>query len=180
MGKKNEYVIGFSGLKDGHHFFSHKIGDKFFEQLDYSEIEKANLTVEVDFEKKETMLILNLKIEGEVNVMCDKCTDNFNFPIKGEDEVIYKFTEEEMLDEKVKCVLPHETEIDITHPIYEFTNLLLPSRKVHPEDECNQEMLNELDNYLMIEEVEEGEEDDQEDTNEVDPRWAALNKLKKK
>ena len=47
-------------------------------------------------------------------------------------------------------------------------------------------MLNEINNYLMVEEdsaIEEQEStaEEQDETEEtVDPRWAALNKLKKK
>lgn len=180
MAKKNEYLIGFSGLKEGHHFFEFNIGDKFFEQLDYSEIKKANLKVKVDFEKKETMMVVGLDIEGTVDVMCDRCTDDFSIPVNGKDEVIYKFTETEEFGDKVKCVLPHEVEIDLSHPIYEIICLLLPTRRIHPNGECNQEMLEEMDNYLMVESDSDIDESTDSKDNEIDPRWADLKKLKKK
>ena len=57
--------------------------------------------------------------------------------------------------------------------ITEFICISLPIRQVHPEDEngnltCNPEMLMKLDEYLV-------EED--EDEEEIDPRWDDLNKL---
>ena len=54
------------------------------------------------------------------------------------------------------------------------------SKRVHPIGDCNQEMLEAMDNYLMVEEdeVETSEEPTEEDEG-ADPRRAALNKLKK-
>ena len=132
------------------------------------------------FEKKPTMLVLSFDISGEVEVMCDKCTDDFRQAIEGEEELIYKFGEGVSDDEKI-IIIPHnEIEIDLIQPFYEATILALPSRRVHPENECNQEMLEAMDNYLMVEsdEVEQSDSNDETDGDDVDPRWAALNKLK--
>ncbi len=182
MGKKSEYVIGFSSLLDGKHDFHYKIGNEFFEHFDYSDIEGADLTLDLLLEKKPNMLIVTLKTEGSIKVMCDKCTDSFDYPVAGEDEVIYKFTEEELDDEKIISILPNEIEIDMTIPIFEFASLLLPSRRIHPEGECNEEMLKEIDNYLMVESdnVEEETDNDQEEPedNDIDPRWSQLKNLK--
>ena len=61
---KSDYVIRFSGLSEGNHQFNFEIGNSFFEQLDYSEVQNGNLTVNVDFEKKANMLVVNLDLEG--------------------------------------------------------------------------------------------------------------------
>ncbi len=118
---KSEYVIRFSGLKEGIHQFNFEIGKTFFEQLDYSEVQNGELKVNVDFEKKTTMLVVNFEIEGKVELMCDKCTDDFYLAIKGEEELIYKFGEGETNDEKIIMIPEHEIEIDLAHPIYELT-----------------------------------------------------------
>lgn len=179
---KSEYVIRFSGLKEGKHQFEFEIGNTFFEQLDYSEVQKGALTVNVDFEKKTTMLVVNFDIEGKVELMCDKCTDDFYLEISGQEELIYKFGEGESNDEKIIILPEHEFEIDLSQAIYELACIVIPSKRVHPEGDCNQEMLKAMDEYLMVEEdeIEISEElpegDDEED---VDPRWAALKKLKK-
>ena len=176
----NEYVIRFSGLKDGNHQFNYEIGSPFFEQLVHSEIQNATLTVDVDFEKKPNMLIVNFEIEGKVEIMCDKCTDDFDLTIETDDELIYQFGEGISDDEKIIILPENEIEIDLTQAIYEVTCIAIPSRRVHPDGECNQEMLKDMDNYLMVEEDEvEPSNDITDDEDEVDPRWKALNKLKK-
>jgi uncharacterized protein len=180
--KKSEFEIQFSGLKEGKHNFHFEVGDTFFEQLDYSEIEKADLKVDVDFEKRVNMLILNFDIQGKVKVMCDKCTEDFELEIENQEELIYKFGDGESDDEKIIIIPETEIEIDVTQPIYELTILAIPSRRVHPEGECNQEMLEAMDNYLMVEtdDSEQTEDDSVDDTNEeIDPRWEELKKLKK-
>ena len=131
MGKKSEYLIGFTGLTDGRHEFAFEIGKTFFEQLEYSEINDAKLTVQLVLEKKPTLMQADFDIEGKVNVMCDRCTDYFDLPIKGKSTLIYKFGEEDMDDENVVTVYPNETEINVVHrfmslqfyfyPLAEFT-----------------------------------------------------------
>lgn len=174
------YTIRFSGLKEGVHQFNFELGDTFFEQLDYSEIKKASLSVEAVFEKKQTMLVLNFNISGDIEVMCDKCTDDFRLNIDGEEELIYKFGEGISNDEKIIVIPENEFELDLTQPFYEATILALPSRRVHPDKECNPEMLKAMDSYLMVESEETEQSDSEEDDegDDVDPRWAALNKLK--
>jgi len=180
---KSEYVIGFSSLKDGRHDYHYKIENSFFEQFEYTDIEGADLELDVVLDKNPNMIIVEFTVVGYLRVMCDRCTDSFNYPVKGNESVIYKFTDEDLDDEKVIAILPHEIEIDITIPVYEFATLLLAQRRIHPKGECNEEMLNEIDNYLMVEGLTEvGEEDESsiEDENEIDPRWSKLKDLKNK
>lgn len=180
MGKKSEYVLGFTSLPDGKHLYSFEIGKSFFEQLDSSEIKDAKLKVKLTLQKKPTMLMANFEIAGKVKVMCDLCTDDFDQPIKGTGDLIYKFGEEDLDDENVITIYPHETEIDVAQPIYEFTYLLLPVRRIHPKGKCNQEMLNDIDQYLMVKKStkKSKEEIPEKKDEEMDPRWAALKKLK--
>lgn len=183
---KSELEIRFSGLSEGKHDFHFDIGDKFFEQLDYSEVKKADLSVDVNFEKRVNMLILNFDLHGTVTIMCDKCTDDFEMEIENQEELIYKFGEGESDDEKIIMIPENEIEIDITQPVYELTILALPSRRVHPKGECNQEMLDAMDNYLMVEsnEIESNPQQldtgsvDDDDEEDIDPRWEELKKLK--
>lgn len=179
-----DYKIRFSSLKDGFHNFDYKVGNEFFEHIEYSEIKHADLDVNISLEKKSTMMILNFKINGKVEVMCDRCTDDFYLDVHANDELIYKFGEEDLDDDKVIMVYPNEIEIDISHPIYEFTILALPNRRLHKEGECNQDMLKEMDSYLLVEDQKSEPTSNDSDTEEneeyVDPRWSALNKLKNK
>ena len=176
---KNDYKIRFTSLKDGLHTFTYQIGNEFFEQFEITDIEGANITVEVELEKQPTMMIVNFKTSGTTDLMCDRCTDNVSIPIESSDELIYKFTETEFEDEKVVSVYRNEIDIDLTQPIFEFITLAIPSKRLHKKGECNQTMLKEISNYLLVEEDESlNETTNENEENEIDPRWSALNKLK--
>ena len=180
MGKKSEYYIQFTSLSDGKHDYHFKIGDSFFAEFDYTDIEGANLTVDLVLDKRPTMLVVDFQIEGTLNVMCDRCTDNCDISVKGQDEIIYKFTEEEIEDEKIIAVLPNEFGIDVSNPIFEISALLLPSKRLHEAGQCNTEMLNAIDDYLIVEEKQDNQanEETDQDEDDVDPRWSALKNLK--
>jgi uncharacterized metal-binding protein YceD (DUF177 family) len=170
MKRKSDYTIPFAGLKLGHHLFDFEIDDTFFEELDYSLIQKGDIHVSIDLEKKETMLILLFTIKGSVESECNLCTDPVDFEINNTFQLIYKFGLEEMDDEAIIVIHPDSYQIDVTQPIYEFITISLPPRIVHEEGECNQEMIDSLNKYLSSKK-EEPKDDD------IDPRWSALKNL---
>ncbi|WP_027421444.1 YceD family protein [Crocinitomix catalasitica] len=181
MVKKSEFYIQFTGLPDGIHNYQYKVDNTFFTEFNYSDIEDADLIVDLALEKKPNMLIANFSIKGVFTVMCDRCTDSCQVKVKGGDEIIYKFTEEDIDDEKIIAVLPNEIGIDISMPIFEISSLLLPSKRTHKKGGCNEEMLNAIDNYLIVESTGNksvGGDEDEESNDEIDPRWSALKNLK--
>ncbi|MGV6860400.1 MAG: YceD family protein [Putridiphycobacter sp.] len=178
--KNNDYKIRFTSLKDGQHSFTFKVESEFFEQFENTDIKKANIQVDVELEKQSTMIIAQLNVFGQVTVMCDRCTDDVELEIKTSDELIYKFSEVDFEDEKVWSIKPNEIDIDLTQPIYEFISLAVPIKRVHEDGQCNQKMLKEINNYLLVESDDTIDETDlgDEKDEDIDPRWSALNKLK--
>lgn len=173
---KNNYRIPFSGLKIGKHEFDFDITDTFFDSFEYSIINKGNVKVSFELEKKETMMIGLFSFNGNVIVDCDRCGDELELPIEGEFKLVYKFTTEPVEDESLVAVGPDEFFIDIKHSILEFLMVSLPGRAVHQEGDCNPEMMAVMEEYLLVSDDGVEESDDEED--DVDPRWDALNKLK--
>ena len=170
MKRKSDYTIPFAGLKLGHHLFDFEIDDSFFEEIDYSLIQKGDIRISIDLEKKETMLILLFSLKGSVESECNLCTDPVDFEIDNTFQLIYKFGLEEMDDEAIIVIHPDSYQIDVAQPIYEFITVSLPQRIVHEEGECNQEMIESLNKYLSSKK-EEPKDDD------IDPRWSALKNL---
>lgn len=174
-----EYNIPFVGLKIGKHEFDFDIDDKFFENIEYSLIQKGNVKVHFELEKKETMMIGNFTIDGTVHTACDRCSAPMEISVEGDYQLIYKFGDEPTEDEMLVIVYPEEFEINIKESILEFITVSLPARVVHEdEDDCDEEMLDLLDEYMINSEYYEAPEPDIEDEEELDPRWAALKKLK--
>lgn len=170
-----EYVIPFVGLKLGTHEFEFGITDKFFEEFEYSIVQSGDVKVKLALEKKETMLIGNFSIQGIVRAACDRCNDPVETKINGEYQLIFKFDDTPSDDESLVVIYPEEFEIDLTDHILELITVSLPSRLVHEEGECNEEMIALLEEYSL--DSDELEDDDSEE--DVDPRWAALKNIKK-
>lgn len=176
----NTYKIPHTKLSNGEHSFVFAVDDAFFakvNQTDYG-VKRGNLNVEVHLTKKKDILILDIFIEGTVNIQCDRCLDYFDLPIEYRGNLYVEFGEEtsDLSDIYDSMVLAYtEDELDLSQHIYEYVNLSLPYSCVHPEDEngksqCNQEMLKKLDQYLI------NDEDDKND-EEIDPRWEKLKSL---
>ncbi len=172
MKKLKEFLISFSGLKQGKHTYSLRAEDTFFACFEYSEIEHGSVDVDVLLHKHSTFLELTIQTKGKIEVMCDRCTDQFFQEIEGERNVVVKFGDEFLDDGDDLIVLPHsESELDISSLVYESIVLSIPSRRIHPKGECNEETLIALEN-IRIDEIKEDNE------TKSDPRWDALKKLK--
>jgi uncharacterized metal-binding protein YceD (DUF177 family) len=174
VGSLSKYRIVYQGLSQGVHEFDIDIDNSFFENLEYSDIKKGNLKVNIVLHKKSSFLELDFQINGNVELLCDRCLDEYSQVIDYEGKLFVKFSESAGdLAENIICLLPSEHELDVSHYIYESISLSIPLKRVHPDDEngettCNPEMLKNLDNYKI--------EEPTEDEN-IDPRWNDLKNL---
>lgn len=168
----NPYLISFSGLKDGEHKFDYLIDDAFFKNRDYSEVKSARIETDVLMTKSTNLLVFDVKMEGTIQVECDRCGDEFPFPVWGERKLIVSLTNDRFDEGDDIVSIPLESsEIDITQYLYEYIILLLPQRRIHPDKEdgssgCNPEAIKMLDRLSA-------REDDKSD-----PRWDALKNIK--
>ena len=176
MENLKEYTIRFVSLKDGIHHFDFKVGKEFFDAFEYSEIKEGDVSVDIEMEKSSSMMVFNFTISGEINVECDVCLDPMRVPVNGNFRQIVKLTEEEgdSMDEEMVFLSPSEFEMNVAPFIFEFIHLCIPSKKVHSEGECNEKVKDVLNQYLL------SEADENDSSEEIDPRWEALKALKKK
>ncbi|WP_426095188.1 YceD family protein [Flavobacterium sp. DSR2-3-3] len=176
MKNTKEYLIPFIGLKLGKHHFEYQISNAFFEIFDYNEYQDSNIKVNVVLEKKSTLLELNFKHKGTVNVPCDLTSEDFDLPIKGKMKLVVRFGEEYNNDNEELLILPHgEFEIDIAQYIYEMIVLSVPLRRVHPgikDGSLKTEALTKLNELTIKEEKVENKEEEN-----IDPRWDKLKQL---
>ncbi|TAL62834.1 MAG: DUF177 domain-containing protein [Bacteroidetes bacterium] len=168
----NPYLIQFVGLKDGEHRFDYVIDDAFFKDREYSEVQKAHIDTQVILTKATHLLVFDIKMEGTINVPCDRCGDPFDFPVWGERKLVVSLTNDKFDDgDDIVSLSLEASEIDISQTLYEYINLLLPQRRIHPVEEdgtsgCNENALKTL-NKLS----------EKEEEQKTDPRWDALKKI---
>lgn len=167
----DRFVIPFKGLKEGKHEFVYDIDKAFFDQLDYSILEDGEVKVEMEMEKQPTMLVFHFEIHGYIKLKCDRCLEEYRQPVDGHRVLIVKFSarEDDNSNDDIVTLPEDAHEYDVGHQVYEYINLLLPIKHVHQnEDECNQEMIEKLN-----------EENKSNAPGEIDERWKALEELKK-
>src|SRR5687768_16993551 len=121
MQKGKEYIIQFVGLAVGKHEFEFEVTDKFFDNLDYSEIKHGNVKVDLTLLKQSAMMSLDFKISGTIKVSCDLCTEEFDFPITGEHKLAVKVGGSDSGDEDddIITVAANEHQLDLEQYIYE-------------------------------------------------------------
>ena len=172
MEKKNEFMIPVSGLALGNHSYQYEIGDDFFADKEYSEVQQGKVTVSLDVDRQETMLTLRFDLKGTVRVACDRCGDEFDLPIEDQREFFVKLGTENAEELDDVAVVPAEThDFDLSTLVYEYIILAVPMHRVHPEGQCNPEVI------AMLNKENEPQENGED---EIDPRWAALKDIKQK
>ncbi len=171
MKELKDYKIEIFGLSNKTHNFSFEYNADFFMHFENSLISKGKGSCDVILTKTDSMITLNLNIEGSIELECDRSLELFDHPISVAKEIIFKYGDEEKeLSEDVFVILKGEQEINIASFLYELISLEIPMKKLHPRFQ------NESESDEMIYVSEDKNDDSQEDT--VDPRWEALKKLK--
>ncbi|MDR0802664.1 DUF177 domain-containing protein [Fluviicola sp.] len=191
----NEFIIHFVGLKTGTHRYEFNIDKSFFEGVENTLIDDANVHVELALDKKETMMIAEFSLSGTVTTQCDRCNDPMEVPVHGNYRIIYKFGTEISEDENLIILHPEAFELDVSAPIYELLIISLPTRRIHPEGACNGEVMDLYHKYIINANTPEDEDEDEDDWDDdgeddsgwdddnpdddrpIDPRWSALKNL---
>jgi len=164
-----DFNIQFSGLAEGIHTLEFVVDDKFFNEFKYTEITDAHLKVDLKIDKQATMMVFSFDIHGYVNCVCDRCLEVYPQEVAGNEKIIVKFGDDKSEeDDEVKIIPSSQNQIDISQDLYEFIILMMPLKRVHPEDKsgksfCNPEIIKIL-NKLNVQQ-------------NSDPRWDALKNI---
>jgi uncharacterized metal-binding protein YceD (DUF177 family) len=165
-----EYIIPFSGLKEGRHEFHYKVDNKFFQSFGFQEFNSAAIGVDVQLDKRSTVLEFAFRAEGTVNVDCDLSSEPFDQPVSSTLALLVKFGEEFNDEDDEILILPHgEHQVNIAQYVYEMLVLSVPAKRVHPgvlDGSMRSELLERL------RELQPGEPKNKDE--QTDPRWDAL------
>lgn len=164
-----EFILPIAGLALGKKQYSFQLGRKFFELTGFAESSEGDLEVQLTLDKHENMIEFHFAIRGWMQLVCDRCADEYNQYVEGEQHLILKFGDHLKEESDEIVIIPADLhEFDVSQLLYEYLVVLLPYRKVHPEDEngqsaCNPEMLRRIAQHSP--------------ETYHDPRWDALRKL---
>lgn len=167
MKKFSNFDIPFTGLSLGKHHYDFKIDKAFFDLFEYCEINEGNFNVQVELDKKETLLILDFKMSGEVTTDCDRCGSKVTIPAFYNDRIYVKFGEELSEDENILMIPENAHQVNIATLLEEFAVLSLPVRKVHEKGKCEKKAIERLKGL------------NKQESEKIDPRWEKLKGLVK-
>ena len=184
MGKFDTYSIQLKSLPMGTSVIEYHLDNGFFALLEDVDIQKGDVNVKVNIRKDSKQHELDFELEGKVVVTCDRCLEEMDQPIKTSGHLIVRFGKEFKDDGDEIVVVPEEQGIiNVSWFLYEFVELAIPIKHVHPFGQCNQGMSSKLSEHITFDADEEGLADDGEDGESqgggYDPRWDALKGLMK-
>ena len=170
MSWKEDTTIRFSGLKPGKYAYSYTLSDEFFEEWKNDEIRGGEVKIDVEMERFEHMLMFKFTLSGELTTMCDRCLGDLTVPVEGEEHLCVRFSDTETTDDEDVVVLPESAfEIDLSQWLDEYAAVRIPMQHIHPDGECDPE---------VTKFIKEENDESHEESDEIDPRWEALKKLK--
>ncbi len=162
-----QYKIPFVGLSVGRHEYEFDLTEAFFSLFEFGEIEVSEIHVDLVLEKGANMMTLDFDVFGTAEQACDRCGDPITVDLDGEYRLIVKFGDTtDRNNDEILILGTAEYELDLSQYLYEYAQLSLPVKRVHENrEDCNEDMINLIDDYSLDEE-------------KSDPRWDALKGLK--
>jgi uncharacterized protein len=94
--------------------------------------------------------------------------DDVTVPLTGSERVSIRFGDETAYDDELWILGSNEYQLNVADAIFELVHLAKPTRTIHEnEDDCDLDMT----------EWHDDSPEDGDDTQDIDPRWAALKGL---
>jgi uncharacterized metal-binding protein YceD (DUF177 family) len=167
-----EFDIKFVGLSVGKHDFQFKIDANFISKFQDALIEQLDILLNFTLNKQsESLFLLEFAFSGYINLECDRCLQEFQYPVEQINKMILKIENgKENMDDDIIFVSSNEIKVNIAEYVYEFVSLLIPMKKTCEliSRQCDDEMIQVIKNYSVRSESE----------NNTDNHWNILRKLK--
>ncbi|MEL6674756.1 MAG: DUF177 domain-containing protein [Bacteroidota bacterium] len=173
-----QYSINVARLRLGKNQEIFEVDKSFFDQFELTQGLDGAVNLTLDMIKYETHIDAHFRLTGTLQIPCDRCGEPYPFDINTATRIIYSFDPDMRFDhEEVIHVDETEPRLVLIQEIHDFIQTAIPIRKVPPADVhlCSPDILRMLG---LDEKGEPLEEIVEEEEVEIDPRWAALKKLK--
>ena len=171
MNVLDAYQIPIISLEDKAYRYTFEGNDAFFAAFEQDWVQRGDFHAVVDLAKSATMIQIQLEINGHIRLTCDRSLEEFDYPFQVKEKVIYKYSDHsEDLGDNLFLIDRKESRLDLIA-------LQVPMKKLHPRYISEAEAI-DGDIFIYTTEKELTEEEIKKQADEVDPRWAALKKLK--
>lgn len=137
----DKYSVDYLGLGEGSHTLTFDLDGELFKVLESNEVKDAACEANVTLNIAKRSISAHIDITGKVTVECDRCLEDCIIPIQfnGDLDITIADTEGEYDGEHM--TIAHGNNLNLAQYLYESVVISLPIRRVHPEGECNEDML---------------------------------------
>ncbi len=112
---------------------TYDLGETFFGLFEESLLEQGKLTAAVKVARKNSNIELLFSIVGIVVLVCDRSLATFDYPVHIEKKVTFRLGHEyKELAADLYMIERETVTINIAQHIYDFVNLEVPMKKLHP------------------------------------------------
>ena len=140
------------------------IDDTFFQGLEDAQYQRGNLEATMTARRTADGCDIEVQVGGTLIVQCDRCGDDMETHIEGQDTYRVRLGATAGDDGEVITTTDTDSELDLSWNLYETIALAVPLHPVHAEGHCNAEM------ELLLQQ--------HQADSQADARWTALSELK--
>lgn len=163
------YSVNIIGLSNKAHTFDFTIGDEFFRQYGTEMLQGGDFEAKVVLDKHETFIDADFSITGKARLVCDRCLEPFEEPVKVHKKIMFKYGPEATeLSDEIVIITRDQDQLELGQYMYEFISLEIPMKKLHPKFRDEEEDSSEGKIVYKS----------KDDNTDIDPRWEKLKKLK--
>jgi uncharacterized protein len=164
LGTVDLYRVHIQGLSNTIHHFQYQFGDEFFRHYGTALVEKGRFRADIALDKHETFIEATFRLEGTVELICDRSLDEFDYPMEISRKIIFKFGDtDQEVNEEIQMIAWGTESLELGQLMYEFIGLEVPLKKLHPRYQND----NEPDGIIYS-----------TSNPETDTRWDILKGLK--
>ena len=166
-----KFNIDILRLSNKKHQYEFDFDKDFFGEFENSLISEGEGKIDLILDKSESMISATFAITGFIKLICDRSLDLFDYSLNINEKVIFKYGDEEgELTDEIQIISRDAHRINIAQTVYELITIAIPMKKLHPRyagEDLDEEFIfqTEVEEEITPKEV-------------IDPRWAALEKLK--
>lgn len=164
--------IDLKDIEEGESHLEYDLDDGFFEAVGGTEVRKGRLHTALTITRTGDFFDLSFHTKGTAVIPCDDCLDDMEQPVDTENRLAVRLGDTSSEDDDLITVSERDGVLSVAWFVYESIALSIPIRHVHAPGKCNPAMMKVLAEHSA------SRRGEAEAERPVDPRWAALEKLK--
>lgn len=125
------------------------IDNTMLQSVENTLVKGGDMTTTVTAQQAPKGLRLTISTRGKAIVECDRCLDDMEVDINTTNELAVLFADHYEDDAEVVYVEHGSKELDLWPFIYDYIVLSIPLTHSHPEGQCNPDMEQKLNQYMI-------------------------------